>query len=122
MSLPAPAGGGSALADPKSISRRAAFLPALLRLQEESPSPLPRAVLWIVLALLAAARAALAHAGIAAAEVECSREKWEVRLGSPTSDHLVGQVLDAVRRALAGDPDAIALVILNGREYQMQGE
>ena len=32
--------------------RRAEFLPALLQLQEEAPSPLPRAVLWLVLALI----------------------------------------------------------------------
>ena len=35
-------------------ARRAEFLPAILQLQEEAPSPLPRAVLWIVLALVAA--------------------------------------------------------------------
>ena len=36
------------------IARHAEFLPALLQLQEEAPSPLPRAVLWLVLALVAA--------------------------------------------------------------------
>ena len=34
--------------------RRTEFLPAILQLQEEHPSPLPRAVLWIVIALVAA--------------------------------------------------------------------
>jgi len=34
--------------------RRAEFLPALLQLQEEAPSPLPRAVLWTVVGLVAA--------------------------------------------------------------------
>lgn len=32
-------------------SRRAEFLPAILQLQEEAPSPLPRVVLWTVFAL-----------------------------------------------------------------------
>ena len=39
---------------PQARARRAEFLPAILQLQEEAPSPLPRAVLWIVLALVAA--------------------------------------------------------------------
>jgi hemolysin D len=40
------------LANPsKTLSHRSAFLPSILQLQEEMPSPLPRAVLWIVLAL-----------------------------------------------------------------------
>jgi hypothetical protein len=32
------------------------------------------------------------------------------------------QVLDAVRRALAGQPAASATILLDGREYQLQGE
>ena len=35
-------------------ARRAEFLPAILQLQEEAPSPLPRVVLWTVAALVAA--------------------------------------------------------------------
>ena len=35
-------------------ARRSEFLPAILQLQENAPSPLPRAVLWTVLALVAA--------------------------------------------------------------------
>jgi len=38
---------------PLTAARDAAFLPALLQLQEEAPSPLPRAVLWAVVALVA---------------------------------------------------------------------
>ena len=41
-------------ARPPAIVRRSEFLPAILQLQEEAPSPLPRAVLWIVLALVGA--------------------------------------------------------------------
>jgi membrane fusion protein, hemolysin D len=51
VNLPARVGGRPAAAQSTAVSRRAAFLPALLQLQEEMPSPLPRAVLWIVAAL-----------------------------------------------------------------------
>ncbi len=37
-----------------ALARRAEFLPALLQLQEEAPSPLPRTVLWLILALVGA--------------------------------------------------------------------
>jgi HlyD family secretion protein len=37
-----------------AISRKAEFLPAILQLQEEAPSPLPRVVLWTVFALCGA--------------------------------------------------------------------
>lgn len=49
MTLPA-----RAAHPPPPIAQRSAFLPALLQLQEEAPSPLPRVVLWLVLALVAA--------------------------------------------------------------------
>lgn len=39
---------------PAPVSRRAEFLPAILQLQEEAPSPLPRFVLWTVFALCGA--------------------------------------------------------------------
>jgi len=45
MSLPA------RQAADRSPARRAEFLPAILQLQEEAPSPLPRMVLWMVVAL-----------------------------------------------------------------------
>lgn len=54
MSLPVRAGGKPAAADSMSVSRRSEFLPAILQLQEEAPSPLPRVVLWTVLALTGA--------------------------------------------------------------------
>ena len=36
----------------KALSRRSAFLPSILQLQEEAPSPLPRVVLWTIFALV----------------------------------------------------------------------
>jgi membrane fusion protein, hemolysin D len=39
---------------PAAVARRSEFLPALLQLQEEAPSPLPRLVLWLVLGLVSA--------------------------------------------------------------------
>lgn len=49
MKLPALSG-----ARPAAPLRRSEFLPAILQLQEEAPSPLPRVVLWTVLALVGA--------------------------------------------------------------------
>lgn len=37
-------------------------------------------------------------------------------------DRAVVAVLDAIRAALAGEPSASAHVLLDGREYHMQGE
>ena len=37
-----------------ALARRSEFLPSILQLQEEAPSPLPRVVLWTVLALTGA--------------------------------------------------------------------
>ena len=50
MKLPVRAEGKHAT----GLSRRAEFLPAMLQLQEEAPSPLPRVVLWTVFALCGA--------------------------------------------------------------------
>ncbi|MEO8145251.1 MAG: HlyD family type I secretion periplasmic adaptor subunit [Betaproteobacteria bacterium] len=50
MKLPVRAEGKQSAA----LSRRAEFLPAILQLQEEAPSPLPRVVLWTVFALCGA--------------------------------------------------------------------
>jgi hypothetical protein len=61
-------------------------------------------------------------AGFHGVEVERGREDWQVTVGDGTGDRLVVAVLDAVRRALTGQPTASALVFLDGREYQLQGE
>jgi hypothetical protein len=51
------------------------------------------------------------------------REAFRVRLAARAgSDRVVVQVLDAVRRALTGQPTACATVLLDGREYELQGE
>lgn len=54
MSLPAQAGARPATPGSTAVSRRSAFLPAILQLEDEAPSPLPRVVLWTVLALTGA--------------------------------------------------------------------
>jgi hypothetical protein len=54
-------------------------------------------------------------------DVEHGHGTWEVTVGDATGDLFVA-VLDAVRRALTGQPAAAAVVLLDGREYQMQGE
>jgi hemolysin D len=53
MTLPAPTVAVPVPA-PATSARRAEFLPAILQLQEEAPSPLPRAVLWTIVALVSA--------------------------------------------------------------------
>ena len=68
---------------------------------------------------------ALAQELIGFSDVDLRHEgdRWVVALrAGHTGDRLVVRVLDAVRRSLAGDPTASALVTLDGREYQMQGE
>ncbi len=60
--------------------------------------------------------------GIESLEVGRENGGWHVSISDVRSDRLIVQVLDAVRRALAGQPNASATVLLDGREYQMQGE
>jgi anti-sigma B factor antagonist len=59
--------------------------------------------------------------GVSDVDLQRERDRWVVSLRARHSDNLVGLVLDAVRRSLAGDPTASALVTLDGREYQLQG-
>jgi hypothetical protein len=67
---------------------------------------------------------ALAHELISVSDVDLHPEGdgWVVSLSAGHADNFVVRVLDAVRRSLAGDPPASALVTLDGREYHMQGE
>jgi hypothetical protein len=60
--------------------------------------------------------------GVDGVALEPGGGAWEVTVGDGTGDRLVVAVLDAVRRALTGQPNASALVLLDGREYQLQGE
>jgi anti-sigma B factor antagonist len=67
---------------------------------------------------------ALAHELIGVSDVvlQPERGKWVVSLqAGHRHNHLIVRVLDAVRRSLAGEPTASALVSLDGHEYQMQG-
>ena len=59
--------------------------------------------------------------GVSDVDLQPERDRWVVALRARQSGNLVGRVLDAVRRSLAGDPTASALVTLDGREYHMQG-
>jgi hypothetical protein len=61
-------------------------------------------------------------AGVDGVAVEQGGGAWEVTVGDGSGDRLVVAVLDAVRRALTGQPASSALVLLDGREYQLQGE
>jgi hypothetical protein len=47
---------------------------------------------------------------------------WEATVDGVLGDRVVVRVLNAVRRALAGDTTARAVVLLNGREYEVDGE
>jgi hypothetical protein len=47
---------------------------------------------------------------------------WEVCLHGSKADRVVVKALDAVRQSLAGDLDASAEIVLDGRRYRMKGE
>jgi anti-anti-sigma factor len=66
---------------------------------------------------------ALAQELIGVSEVDLQRkgDRWVVSLKAGHTGNLVVPVLDAVRRSLAGEPTASALVTLDGHEYHMQG-
>jgi hypothetical protein len=67
---------------------------------------------------------ALAHEliGVSDVDLQPERDRWVVSLKTRHTDNLVVRVLDAVRRSLAGEPTASALVTLDGHDYHMQGE
>jgi anti-sigma B factor antagonist len=58
--------------------------------------------------------------GVSDVDLQRERDRWVVALRARQSGKVVGRVLDAVRRSLAGDPTASALVALDGREFHMQ--
>lgn len=60
--------------------------------------------------------------GVDGVEVHRDGQAWEVTVGNGNGNRLVVTVLDAVRRALTGQPTVSALVLLDGREYQLHGE
>jgi hypothetical protein len=47
---------------------------------------------------------------------------WEVVIGSVITDQVVVSVLDGLRRTLAEEPATTAVVFLDGREYQFEGD
>jgi len=59
--------------------------------------------------------------GFSDVDLHPERDGWVVSLRAGHTDNLAVRVLDAVRRSLAGEPTASALVTLNGHEYHMQG-
>jgi hypothetical protein len=60
--------------------------------------------------------------GFSDIDLHPERDRWVVSLKAVPSNNLVVRVLDAVRRSLAGEPTALALVTLDGHEYHMQGD
>ena len=60
--------------------------------------------------------------GVSDVDIQPERDRWVVSLKTRHGNDLVVRVLDAVRRSLAGEPTASALVNLHGHEYHMQGE
>jgi hypothetical protein len=60
--------------------------------------------------------------GVSDVDLHPERDRWVVSLRARLTNNLVARVLDAVRRSLAGEPTASALVTLDGHEYHMQGE
>ncbi|MGZ4391490.1 MAG: hypothetical protein ACXVRK_05125 [Gaiellaceae bacterium] len=60
--------------------------------------------------------------GIAPAEVHPRAGRWEVHLDCSKTDGMVVRVLDAIRSTLADDAGARAHILLDGRNYVMQGE
>ena len=61
--------------------------------------------------------------GVSDVDLHPEGDRWVVSLrAGQIGNRLVVRVLDAVRRSLAGEPTASALVILDGHEYQMQGD
>jgi anti-sigma B factor antagonist len=59
--------------------------------------------------------------GFSDVDLHPERDGWVVSLRAGHTDNVVVRVLHAVRRSLAGEPTASALVTLDGHEYHMQG-
>ena len=59
--------------------------------------------------------------GVSDVDLHPERDRWVVSLRAGPSNNFIVRVLEAVRRSLAGEPAASALVTLNGHEYYMEG-
>lgn len=91
MRVPAASGGAS-----RPAQRGAAeFLPSILQLQEQAPSPLPRVVLWIVLALAAALAlwAALGRVDVIAVAEGRLVPKSQLRIVQPAEGGVMRELL-----------------------------
>jgi len=55
-------------------------------------------------------------------DLHSERDRWVVSLKAGHSNNLVVRVLNAVRRSLAGEPTASALVTIDGHDYHMHGD
>lgn len=60
-------------------------------------------------------------AGVSDVDLHSERDRWVVSLTAGENHIPFVQVLDAVRRSLAGEPTASALVTLDGHQYHMHG-
>jgi anti-sigma B factor antagonist len=60
--------------------------------------------------------------GVSEVDLQPERGRWVLSLSARHTGNLVVRVLESVRRSLAGDPTASALISLDGREYHMHGE
>jgi hypothetical protein len=60
--------------------------------------------------------------GVVRFDLEHREGRWEVTVRGVLGDKLVVRVLNAVRRGLDGKSAAPAFVLLNGREYELDGE
>ena len=60
--------------------------------------------------------------GVSEVDLHSERDRWVVSLKAGHSNNLVVRVLDAVRRSLAGEPTASALVTIDGHDYHMDGD
>jgi hypothetical protein len=59
--------------------------------------------------------------GLPHVDVEAVDAAWEVAIDGSVDDRLVVRVLDAVRRSLGDDDGAVAILKLDGHEYQLYG-
>ena len=60
--------------------------------------------------------------GLVGFDLQQSDGTWEVTVPAVMGDKLVVRVLNAIQSALNGGSNGHALVLLNGREYELQGE
>jgi len=60
--------------------------------------------------------------GLDDTSVQADGPGWEVVVACTVTDSVIVRVLDSLRRTLAGQPTATALVLLDGCEYHFEAE